>query len=118
MTYTYNSVAAIQKSQSLRERLTACAAIEKYGDNNPWGWVDLRMWRFAAMPEWGDQWTYAVDRHKDDTDPYDPGRQEDVITDAQILSAVQAVRQDDLADERARAMPPVTQPPADPESAY
>lgn len=98
--YTYNSVAAIQRDNDLRLRLSACAQIEGVGDGNPWGWVDMRMWIFAATPGWGAKFLYALDVHKTDEE-YRPGYDEAVITDLDILAAVQAQiakEQQDAAD--------------------
>lgn len=103
---SYNSIAAIQQDNDLRMRLTACAAIEN-ADQNPWGWVDMNMWKFAAQPGWGDTYAPALaayDPENPGTTP-SPGKNEEVITDNMILTAVQSL------------MPPVTPPetPSEPE---
>lgn len=82
---TYNDIADLQADNDIRKRLTACAALE--GVIGPWGWVDARMWVFAAQPGWGDAFGYAVAAENPR-----PGRDDSVITDAMILAAVQGVR--------------------------
>lgn len=49
-------------------------------------WADAHMWRLAASPGWASAWASA-----EAGDIPDPGRDEGVITDGQILAAVQAV---------------------------
>lgn len=81
---TYNSISDISEDTALRKRITACAATE--GLQGPWGFVDQYIWAFATQPGWGDAYASAQAGGM-----LDPGRNESVITDSQILSAVQAV---------------------------
>lgn len=92
---SYNSMAAIQRDGDFRLRLTACVAMEGYDPDNPWNWVDQRMWRVAAIPGFGDKWASALVSHKDDAD-YSPGYDEACISDQEILAAVQFIHQQDL----------------------
>ena len=79
---TYANIAAITQSVPLNQRITACAAVE--GATKPYGeWVSSRIWEFAATPGWADAWAVS--------DADDPGADENVITDAMILAAVQAI---------------------------
>lgn len=91
---SYRHVAMMAADPDLAQRVTACAAIE--GIPEPWVWQNARAWRFAATPGWGEQYAYALDIHKEEPE-YRPGWDEAVITDADILSAVQVIRQEDAA---------------------
>ena len=82
---SYADVAAMFVDHDLRQRLTACAAIE--GDPQPEIFVQSNLWALVASPGWADAYGYAVDLGKEH-----PGKDESVITDTMILSAVQARR--------------------------
>lgn len=86
---TYLAIAQIQASASLHQRLIACAAEQKVPEAYSM-WVDEHSWDLAAQPGWADAWASAQASHSADAD-YDPGSDEAVITDAQILAAVQAL---------------------------
>lgn len=81
---SYSSISDLSEDSDLRKRITVCAALE--GVQGPWGFVDQYILDFATQPGWGDAYesaqAAAVDR---------PGRNSGVISDEQILSAVQAV---------------------------
>jgi len=64
--------------------VAACFAQETDGQVSPLDLVEKYMWDLAA--NWGEQYQYALD-----TQVEDPGSRGDVITDLDILSAVQAV---------------------------
>lgn len=85
---SYSSIRAIATDGSLMGRITAAAAME--GIPNPDSWVAQRMWQFAAQPGWGDKWQYAVETYNPDANP-DHGARPGVISDADILTAVQAL---------------------------
>ena len=91
----YAAVASIQRDNDIRLRISACAALLDIGDFNPWGWVDMRMWKFAAQPTWGDAYEYAQNTHLQDSN-YRPGWDAGVITDGMILAAVELLRQEEL----------------------
>jgi hypothetical protein len=84
-----SAVAEIASSVSLRERIIACAAQE--GEPDPVQWARDHVWAIAASPGWDDNWDYAKASSTPNTNP-DIGGRDDVITDAAILSAVQAQR--------------------------
>lgn len=84
---SYNSIAEVAHSYSLRERIAACAAVEGVTNPHPTEWADQHLWWLAASPGWGDAWAYALA-----SGITDPGADEAVITDGMILSAVQAIR--------------------------
>jgi hypothetical protein len=85
---TYNASVSMSGSTSLRNRCTAAAAGE--GIDSPEGWVATNWWKLLASPGWTDQWTSAVDSMTVNQNP-DLGMRDDVITDGNILAAVQAV---------------------------
>lgn len=86
---TYSSIRAIATDGSLMGRITAAAAVE--GIDNPDSWVAARMWKFAAQPGWGDKWDYANGTYQVNANP-DVGARDDVISDTDILAAVQALK--------------------------
>lgn len=85
---SYSSIQAIATDGSLMGRITAAAASE--GLETPDSWAASRMWKFASQPGWGDKWSYAVDTYQVNANP-DTGIRTDVISDADILAAVQAI---------------------------
>ena len=85
MTDTYLSIATIAYDQSLAARVTACAAQE--GEAEPDMWAADHRWQYAAQPGWGAAWDSALAGGIQD-----PGGNPGVITDGQILSAVQSLQ--------------------------
>lgn len=81
---TYTTQAALSMDQDMRLRIAACAATQTIGDKQPTTWADLHQWRLAASPGWDDAYAYALAAGN-----LHPGSDAAVITDAQILSAVQ-----------------------------
>lgn len=80
---SYANIAAITKSGSLFDRMTAAAAEE--GKEKPYsGWVSTRIWDLAATPGWATAWGSALAAGISD-----PGANEGVISDGMILAAVQ-----------------------------
>lgn len=86
---SYKTQATIRSSQSLLARISACAATQPNMTDVD-NWASSNMWRFAAMPGWVDKWKYAIDSAEPGA-VLDIGNEELVITDPDILSAVQAV---------------------------
>lgn len=84
----YKDIIEMANSSSLIARVVACAAGE--GIENPSQWVSQRTWKIASSPGWANQWSYAVDTATVNVNP-DTGARSDVISDANILSAVQAI---------------------------
>lgn len=84
---SYNGIREMAKSTSLLERIAAAAAEE--GIEFPVPWANAHMWEIAASPEWSTKWDYAKDTWQVNANP-DFGARTDVISDADILSAVQA----------------------------
>lgn len=82
---SYNTVSAMAYDGHLLQRVTACAALEE--TPSPVQWASERGWQFAAQPGWAAAYASAIA-----TGTTDPGKDEAVITDAMILSAVQSLR--------------------------
>lgn len=84
----YSAIVDMANSASLRSRVAAAAAAE--GASDPEQWARANIWRIAASPDWATDWAYAVDTATVNVNP-DTGARIDVISDADILAAVQAV---------------------------
>jgi hypothetical protein len=83
----YSDVVEMSVNASLRERVAAAAAGEKIAD--PIQWAADNMWHIASSPGWADAWDYAEDTKNENVNQ-DTGQRTDVISDAMILSSVQA----------------------------
>lgn len=84
---TYSDIVKVYNSSGLRERVTMAAATqEAIGD--PQQWVSIKWIKIAASPGWGDSWASGLVSLANDPDI---GARDDVITDAMILAAVQAL---------------------------
>jgi hypothetical protein len=81
---SYRTVADMAENFALNRRLTAGAAKENIDE--PQAWVQVYRWELASQPGWDAAWDSAVAGGVND-----PGTDEAVITDAMILSGVQAV---------------------------
>jgi hypothetical protein len=88
---TYLTQNEIANNPSMLNRVAQCVAsegIQSGMDADSWTISYRREW--AAAPGWSDAWEYSHNTHPDDPD-YDPGADETVITDGQILSQIQAM---------------------------
>lgn len=103
----YNTIIAMAASPSLTARIAAAAAGEGHVD--PVRWASDHAWALAAEPGWADAWQYALDEATLNVNP-DTGQRDDVISDAMILSAVQAVMEEEAAPP---PEPPVINPLSD-----
>lgn len=88
---SYLDIAHMTTSVSLQSRLAAAAAQEQgsgaeLAPDMPEVWASVNRWKLAAAPGWADAWASAEAGNIED-----PGADEGVITDAMILSQVQAV---------------------------
>lgn len=83
---SYLDITRMTESAGLAGRITACAASE--GITYPEMWRQTATWAVCSQPGWDEAWASAAAAGIDG----DPGERGDVITDAQILAAVQAVR--------------------------
>ena len=84
----YWSVALVQQDVQLQQRVIACAA--KEGIPSPEGWAMLHSWDYAKQPTWGEKYQYALDSGGTEV-----GKNDAVITDGDILTAVQAIRNEE-----------------------
>lgn len=88
---SYEHVVATANDGDLHSRIAACAATEGV-EGDPLAWAVSRRWRFAAQPGWSDAYQSAIISFIDR-----PGWRPGAITDAMILSAVQAIITEDAA---------------------
>lgn len=86
---SYHAIVEMARSTTLRERIIACAAQEKIKD--PETWASSNMWTLATSAGWADDWDYAKGTYTTDKNP-EFGERNDIIGDAKILSAVQALK--------------------------
>lgn len=95
MTDSYLSIAAIANNKFMIERMYAAVTQQQHLgsiniDQTPVTWVDINNYVWASSPSWGEKWSYALDSHPDDPN-YDPGKDDAVITDEDILATIQAL---------------------------
>lgn len=85
---TYFDVSQLAADTYFLSRVAACYAIETLdgGHDNPYGWASQHAWDMAAQPGFGDAYAYALAN-----DNPEPGKDTAVITEGQILSAVQSL---------------------------
>ena len=103
---SYSSQAALSVDPHFYNRVSACAAVEVPASGLsvtppvPTGpeWAMRNVWAVAAAPGFADAYEYALN-----TSVEDPGNDPAVITDAQILAAVQGL------------LPPMPPPPEESE---
>lgn len=83
---SYFDIATLGADTDFQARVAACYAIETLvGEGiHPGQWAIDHSWDMAAQPGFGDAYAYALA-----SDNLTPGRDPAVITDAQILAAVQ-----------------------------
>jgi hypothetical protein len=82
---SYLMHAAVVNSSSLRQRITACAALE--GISDPARWVNAAIY-FIPNPDWTEAWAEAEQANPGG----DHGADEAVITDPMILLGVKKER--------------------------
>jgi len=101
---TYLSIADIANDEFVRERMNACATQQAHLGNAPViandpqkpmtgaaiTWVSANSYLWASSPGWGAAWDSGLAGHPND-DTYEPGKDPACITDAMILSIVQAL---------------------------
>jgi hypothetical protein len=86
---TYLQQDQIATNLPMLARVAQAAAQEQVAtDPDRWTYEHRRTW--ASAPGWDEAWNYALLTHEGDAD-YDPGTDEAVITDGQILAQVQAM---------------------------
>jgi hypothetical protein len=84
----YYDIALLHSDQDFLNRVAACYSQETTFDRelNPDVWVGQHSWDLAAAPGFGDAYAYALANENQA-----PGKDPSVITDGQILAAVQAI---------------------------
>jgi len=86
---SYLTQDAIATNPAMQARVAQAAAAElEVPDPDRWTYDHRRTW--AASPGWDAAWEYARNTHPDEPE-YDPGKDEAVITDNQILAQVQSM---------------------------
>lgn len=80
----YADIAALANDLEFRMRVTACAASE--GESQPELWAQTYRWQMAAQPGFGEAYASALASGVER-----PGNDPAVITDPQILAAVQSL---------------------------
>jgi len=85
---SYSSIVEMANSASLIGRITAGVAGE--GIDNPEAWTRSNIYKIVSQPDWDTQWDYALGTKTVNVNP-DFGIRTDVISDLNILAAVQAV---------------------------
>jgi len=99
---SYLTQDAIASNPAMQHRVAQCAAQEGVGTNpspgdpvtgrpmDPDRWTLEHRRQWASAPDWDDAWEYALNTHSGGED-YDPGEDDAVITDGQILGQVQSM---------------------------
>jgi len=93
MADSFVAIAEIAADAWMGERMRACASQQSHLNGippDPIQWVSDLRYIWASSPTWGEKWDYAKATHPDDPE-YQPGRDSAVITDADILTAVQTL---------------------------
>jgi hypothetical protein len=80
----FYDVSLLAADNDFIQRTRACVTIEGIAD--PLEWTTEYQWQMAATPGFGDKYAYALA-----TGIQYPGRDTSVISDGDILSAVQAI---------------------------
>lgn len=81
----YSDISLLESDTDFRQRTRACAATE--GEADPVDWSNQYSWQMAAMPGFGEKYAYALA-----TNVPRPGWDPSVISDPEILSAVQSLQ--------------------------
>lgn len=84
----YSDVAALAADYDFQLRVAACYATETLStpDTNPPGWAADHAWQMASQPGFGDAYASAIAGGVER-----PGLDPSVISDGQILAAVQSL---------------------------
>jgi hypothetical protein len=81
----YYEVSLLARDPDFQSRIAACYGTETMAQD-PESWALMHQWIMASQPGFGDAYTYALN-----SGVPNPGRDPAVITDAQILTAVQMI---------------------------
>ena len=80
----YYDISLLTQDAQFQQRVAACYATEEPDGDDPGSWAALHAWDMAAQPGFGDAYASALA-----AEVPNPGADPSVISDAQILSAVQ-----------------------------
>jgi hypothetical protein len=83
---SYFDQSLLARDPDFAMRIAACVSVEDRTVADPWAWATANQWAIAAAPGFADAYSSAIAG-----DVENPGRDPAVITDPQILAAVQAV---------------------------
>lgn len=85
---SYGTQSLLAKDQDFLARCTACAAkeIDPASPTSAQLWVQTNAWELAAAPTFDEKYEYALNTHHSQ-----PGWDQGVISDGDILAAVQAL---------------------------
>lgn len=81
----YSDVALLTSDNDFIQRIRACVSSE--GETDPINWTADHIWQMAGMPGFGDKYASAILNGI-----ARPGNDQSVISDGDILSAVQSLR--------------------------
>lgn len=83
---SYNDISEMQADTTLNRRLIACATQEGKGgvSQTPEQWVTENSWKIVSSPGWAAKWSSAKANYNSQ-----PGIDESVITDDDILATIQ-----------------------------
>lgn len=81
----YSDIALLTTDNDFIFRTRACSSTE--GELDPIEWTNEHIWQMASMPGFGDKYAYAILNGV-----ARPGNDQSVISDPEILSAVQSLR--------------------------
>jgi hypothetical protein len=94
---SYLAISQIAKDEYMQDRVKAAVTQQWHlgnidlgiSGNNAYNvslWVEANCYLWASSPSWGEKWAYALAANNQE-----PGKDEAVITDADILATVQAL---------------------------
>jgi hypothetical protein len=83
----YSDIALLSSDGDFINRIRACVSTE--GETDPVSWTRDNIWAMAASPGFGDEYASAIVNGI-----ARPGNDQSVISDSELLSAVQAIRSD------------------------
>ena len=89
---SYSSQALLANDADFLQRISASAAVEVPHSHQPQRWANDNIWWISAAPGFADSYEYALN-----TNVERPGNDPAVITDAQILAAVQHLVEEQFA---------------------
>lgn len=92
----YSDIALLQSDSDFIMRTAAAASTQPQIDGNPLDWAYAHMWDMAGQPSFGDKYAYALA-----SGVVRPGNDPSVISDPEILAAVQSIEPGTQAAEPA-----------------